>query len=196
MRTLFHLVRHGAYALVDHALGGREPHTLSGEGRAQARRVAAILGTRAINAVVSSPVQRARQTAAPIGEQCGLTVRLDPAFEEIDFGDWTGAQFDALHGDAAWRQWNVFRSTACAPGGEAMLAVQSRAVAGLRRLAAAFPDGEVVVVSHGDVIKAMLSHFLGAPLDLMGRLEVEPGSTSEVVLYDEDARILSVNRLP
>jgi probable phosphoglycerate mutase len=74
-----------------------------------------------------------------------------------------------------------------------MLAVQARAVAAILGLHAAWPEGEVVVVSHADVIKAILAHVLGSPLDLLRRLQIDPGSMSRVALYDCDARVLEVN---
>jgi probable phosphoglycerate mutase len=191
--TVFCLVRHGAYGLIDHGLGGREPHSLSHEGLAQAGRVADALSARPIAALLSSPVQRARETAAVLGARLELTVEIEPDFAEIEFGDWTGASFESLGEVPAWKAWNRFRSMAPVPGGETMLAVQARALAGVQRLAASFPDGEVVVVSHGDVIKAMLAHFLGSPLDLLRRIDIAPCSISRIALYDQDAKVLGVN---
>jgi broad specificity phosphatase PhoE len=196
MATLFHLVRHGAYSLLDQALGGRNPYKLSDEGHIQAGRIAAALSGRPIAATLSSPVQRAMETAEPIAAGLGLTLHIAPDFAEIDFAGWTGAAFTSLHDDPAWHAWNVFRSTAQVPGGEAILGVQTRAVGGLMRIAAAYPDAEVVIVSHADVIKAVLAHFLGAPLDLMRRMEVSPGSISRLLLYAADAKVLAMNLPP
>jgi broad specificity phosphatase PhoE len=77
--TVFCFVRHGAYDLLNHALGGRADHSLNDAGRAQAEAVARGLAGRTIAAVVSSPVQRARETAAPIGALLATTVQFDPA---------------------------------------------------------------------------------------------------------------------
>lgn len=192
MQTLFHLIRHGDYPLQGTGFGGRGDHPLSAEGRAQAGRIAARLQGR-VAAVISSPVRRAIETAEPLAAACGLRVETDAAFTEIDVAGWSGKRFADLHGDPAWGPWNRFRSTAAVPGGEAMLAVQARAIAGLVRLCVAHPDAALAVVSHADVIKAVLVHFLGAPLDLLRRLEIAPGSTSELVVAPEDAKILAVN---
>jgi broad specificity phosphatase PhoE len=196
MAALVHLVRHTTYALLDRALGGRERHSLSAEGRADAERVAAWLEDSHAAAVVSSPVQRARETAEAIARRLGLVVRLDPSFAEIDVASWSGRRFEELQGDAAWKAWNAFRSTVGIPGGETMLAVQARAIAGVMRYATESDEAEFVVVSHADVIKAVLAHFLGAPLDLLRRIEISPGSISQIMLYPEDARILAVNVRP
>ena len=200
MQTLFHLVRHGRYGLIDRALGGRAPgHSLVEAGREEAARVADALRGRSVAAVVSSPVQRALETAAPIAEALGLAVRVDEALVELDCGEWTGMSFEALRERPEWQRWNRFRSCAAVPGGESMLDVQARTVAALERLHAEHGgrDGaEVVVVSHADVIKAALLHVLGAPLDHMGRLEVEPGSRSVLMWHDETARVLATNLPP
>jgi probable phosphoglycerate mutase len=196
MPTLFHLIRHGAYPLLDQALGGRADHDLSDLGRTQADRLAARLAQRPIAAVVTSPVRRAQQTAAPIAAGLGLDLAADPAFSEIDFAGWTGRRFADLAADPAWQAWNRFRGSAVVPGGESMLAVQGRAVAGVLRWAAAYPTAELAIVSHADVIKAVLAHVLGAPLDLMRRMEIGPGSLSQVWLAEADAKVLAVNLPP
>ncbi len=199
MQTLFHLVRHGQYGLIDRALGGRAPgHALVAAGREEAARVAAVLRGRTVAAVVSSPVQRAVETATPIAAALGLSVRIDAELVELDCGDWTGMTFEALHERPEWHRWNSFRSSAAVPGGESMLAVQTRTVAALERLHAeqAGQDAELVVVSHADVIKAALLHVLGAPLDHMGRLEIGPGSRSVVAWHDQTVRVLAANLPP
>ncbi|HEX2941294.1 MAG TPA: histidine phosphatase family protein [Rhodopila sp.] len=193
---LLHLIRHGAYDLIGHTLGGRAPHPLSAAGQAQAARVAEALRGRPVAAVVASPLRRAQETAAPIAARLGLQVQTDPAFNEIDYAGWTGRRFDSLADDPVWQAWNTFRGTAGIPGGETMLQAQARAVAGMTALAAALPDQEVVVVSHADVIKAILVHVLGMPLDLMHRLEVGPASISQVRLYPADATVLCINQAP
>jgi probable phosphoglycerate mutase len=190
------LVRHGHYDLLDRALGGRADHALSAEGRAQAARAGEALRRRGIATVFSSPVQRARETAEIIAEAAGAELREEPAFAEVDFGDWTGASFDALQDDLEWRAWNTFRGAARPPGGELMLEVQARAVGSLLRIAAAHPGGEIAVVSHSDVIKSVLAHLLGSPLDLMRRIEISAGSVSRIALYPEDAKVLVVNAAP
>lgn len=196
METRVLLVRHGSYSLLDRGLGGRGDYALSEQGRGEAERAGARLLQYRPTALVSSPVQRARETAHLIGVRLGLPVELDAAFTEIDFAAWSGKRFDDLHGDSAWQAWNQFRSSARVPGGESILEVQLRAVTGLLCHAASRPDGDLVVVSHADVIKAVLMHFLGCPLDMMRRIEISPGSLSELVLYPQDAKVLAINIRP
>lgn len=134
------------------------------------------------------------ETAAPIAARLKLTAIPDDAFAEIDFGAWTGAAFSELRGRPLWARWNGFRSMARPPEGESILAAQARAVTGLARLASAGPDAAIVIVSHADVIKAMLAHLLGMPLDLLRRLTIGPASISRVELWEDDARVLELNR--
>jgi len=192
--TTFHLVRHASYDLLGRVIAGRAPgHSLNPKGRAEADALAVSLAGRPIAAVVSSPLQRARETAAPIAERHGLPVAIEGDLDEIDFGEWTGLPIRDLHASPEWRSFNTFRSTAPIPGGETMVMAQARALAAILRLRSRYPEAEVVVVSHGDVVKALLAHFLAVPLDLMRRIEIGPASRSGLVVEDSDARIIGVN---
>ncbi len=192
--TTFHLVRHAAHGLLGHTLAGRTPGVaLSAEGRGQAARLADTFASRPITAVVSSPVQRAQETAGPIAGRLGVPVLTDDGLDELDFGDWTGLAFADLQPRPAWQAWNRARSFAPCPGGEGMVAAQSRALASIARLRAAYPGEELVLVSHQDIIKAVLAHFLGCPLDLFHRLTLDPASRSVLAVFEDDARVDGVN---
>ncbi|HYF57126.1 MAG TPA: histidine phosphatase family protein [Salinarimonas sp.] len=194
MTLVVHLVRHAAHGLLGRTLTGRMPGvSLSPEGRAQGKRLAARLGGMPVDAVETSPLERARETAQPIADALGLTPVVAPALSEIEFGTWTGMSFDALADDPAWRRWNAARSLGQPPGGESMLAVQERMRAHLEALRRERPEGRVVLVSHCDVIRAALLHVLGLSLDLYDRIAVDPASVSTLALGDWGARVLSVN---
>ena len=173
--------------------GRMEGVALSEAGRLEAERLAQTLAARPVAAVMSSPLQRARETAAPLAARLGLLVAIEPGLDEIDFGDWAGQTFDALASRADWEAWNRWRSVAACPGGETMLAAQARAVAAVTRLASAHRGGELVLVSHQDVLKSVLAHFLGVPLDLMSRFALDPAHRSVVTLSDGDMRIDGIN---
>jgi probable phosphoglycerate mutase len=171
---------------------------LNTAGEGQAARLADRLRAVRIEAVYSSPLERARQTAEPIARGRGveggaLEVRTLDALAEIAFGEWTGRTLSELDREPAWRRFNSFRSGTRIPGGELIAEVQARAVSGLVALRGRHPAGTVVAVSHGDVIRAALAYWLGMPLDLMQRLEVEPASVSAVELDDDGVRILRLN---
>jgi len=170
--------------------------SLSEAGRDQARQLAACLAGRSIAAVVSSPLERARQTAEPIAAAVGLEVAIDPGLNEIDFGAWTGQAFRDLDGLPEWDAWNSFRSTARCPGGETMLQAQGRALATVSRLREAHQDGEVVLVGHQDVLKAVLAHFLAVPLDLLQRIALDPARRAVVTLLPADVRVDGLNLPP
>lgn len=196
--TLFHLVRHAEHGLLGKVLTGRMPGVkLSEHGQAQAQALAQSFSTRPITAVVSSPLERAQQTAAPIAAILDLNITTEAALNEIDFGAWTGMAFDALHDLPAWHIWNQFRGTAATPGGETMLQALARALAVLARLRMAHPNDEVVLVSHQDVLKAIVAHSLGMPLDLMHRIELAPASRSVLQVYESgDLRVEGINLPP
>jgi len=194
--TTFHLVRHATHGLLPHILAGRMPGVpLSAEGQAQAAALAERFGQgQPIAAIVASPVQRAQETARPIAARLGLPLRTNFGFEEIDFGRWTGRRFDALQPDPAWHAWNRLRSLAQCPGGETMHAAQSRALLALSRLRAEHGSASIVVVSHADVLKAMLAPALGLSLDHLHRITIDPASVSTLVLFEEDCRVDGLNR--
>lgn len=171
--------------------------SLNEDGRAQALRLADHFSKSPIAAVISGPLTRAQETAAPIAAALGLDVITDAGLDEIDFGDWTGMAFDALQGSVEWQAWNRFRGTAPTPGGETMLEALARALRILAHLRRAHPDGEVVLVSHQDVLKALLMHSLGAPLDLVHRIELAPASRSIMRVFDDGGvRVDGVNLPP
>ncbi|MBK5957712.1 histidine phosphatase family protein [Rhodoplanes elegans] len=194
MTTTFFLVRHAPHGLQDRVLVGRTPRIgLSDEGRRQAAALAVRLSTEALTSVHASPRERAQQTANPIAEAARVVVTISPDLDEIDFGIWTGRGVVEMADDPTWRRWNENREHARAPDGESMQEVQQRAVGLLDRLARTHPDGRIAAVSHGDVIRAALLHYLGMRLDAYDRLEVSPASVSTLVVGAWGARLLSLN---
>jgi probable phosphoglycerate mutase len=195
--TTLYLIRHGTHALLGKVLTGRMPHVhLDSHGQQEAQRLAQRFAHEAVNAVVSSPIDRARETAAPIAERLGTEVELSEGFNEVDVGTWTGRTFSDLQADPGWLQWNTRRSLARPPNGESMLDVQCRAVREVERIQAKHSGGCALVVSHGDVIRAALLYYLGMPLDHFDRIEVAPGTVSTLVIGDWGAKIPSFGEAP
>jgi len=190
--TTIHLVRHGSHVLPPGVLAGRLPGVaLSDEGCQQVRRAAERLaGTGGIGAVHCSPLERTYQTAGIIADRLGLTPVSADALIEIDFGGWTGHSFEELDIREDWRRWNHFRTGTRPPGGETMLEAQARA---LRHIETLTPGAATVLVSHCDVIRAVLTHWLGMPADLLLRLEIAPASISTVEIGSWGPRILRIN---
>lgn len=188
------LIRHAAHAQLGQVLSGRAAGVpLSAAGRAQAAKLTERLAGTPLAAVHSSPVDRARETAAAIAGAQGLPVVIAPALDEIDFGAWTGARFDALAGDAAWEAWNTQRSTARPPGGETMAAAQARAWGFVEGIARGYADRTVVLVSHADVLKAVVARVLGLSLDRLLTFDIDPASVTRLVVGDWGARVVTLN---
>jgi broad specificity phosphatase PhoE len=191
--TLF-LVRHAAHDRVDRVLCGRMAGVGLGEaGRRQAAALARRFAGEAVDAVWTSPLDRARETAEPIGGRLGLAVQVRGGLSEIDFGEWTGQGFTALRDDPRWHRWNEARGSERPPGGESMAEAQARAMGEVERARAGHPDGRVVLISHGDVIKAVLARVLGLPIDAHARFEISPASVSALAMWDGGGKVLSMN---
>jgi probable phosphoglycerate mutase len=179
---------------VDRRLAGRLPGVhLNAEGRAQAAALAERLGEKRIHRVVSSPLERARETAAPLAEALRVPVELSDAFTEVAFGEWEGRDIPALECDPRWRLYNVNRSGTSAPGGERLIDTQARFVEALEALRADHSAETLAVVSHADPIRAALLHCLGMPIDFYRRLEILPASISVVEIGDCGPRVLGLN---
>ena len=188
------LIRHAAHDDLGHRIVGRAPGVhLSPEGVRQATALAGQLGDDLIGALYSSPLERAIETAVPIAERLALDLAVAEELNELDFGSWTGRELAELDRIEAWRQFNRFRSSARIPGGETMVEVQARFLRLVERLCADHAGGTVALVSHGDVIRAALAHYLGVHLDLLLRIEISPASLSVVRLSPWGARVLLVN---
>jgi broad specificity phosphatase PhoE len=193
--TTLYLVRHAAHDRVHDTLCGRMPGVTLGErGRVQAIRIAERLAGEAVATVVSSPLERALQTAEPIARKLATPLLVLDTLNEIDFGAWTGRSFQSLANDNVWRAWNSERSTVAPPGGESFAAAQTRCVTAVRDLVEAYPDTGIVAVTHCDVIRAALCAFLNCrSLDDYDLLEISPGSITRLVFWTGGWKVLGVN---
>jgi probable phosphoglycerate mutase len=192
--TTFVLVRHAESIAARGAIAGRTPGLhLTADGVADAARLVDRLSTLALDAVYSSPTQRALETAQPLARGRGLLLRIDEALEEVDYGYWTGKSFDDLADDDQWRAWNAHPGDMTAPNGESIVDVQRRVVTAMRRVCGDHPDGTAVLVTHGDVIRAAVAHYLGMPLDLSRRIEITKTSATVIVDTGADVVVRAVN---
>jgi probable phosphomutase (TIGR03848 family) len=194
MSTTFLLIRHAINDTVDVRIAGRTPGVhLNDEGRRQAEELAHRLDRIQLDAIYSSPLERAFETAEPIAERHGLGITRLDSLSEIDFGDWTWKALDELHADELWHQFNTFRSGMRIPGGETIVEVQARTVCELLRLREKHPEGTLAIVGHGDPIRAVISFYLGSPLDFMLRFVIDPASVSIIELAEASSRLLLMN---
>ncbi len=192
--TLLLLVRHGTTDATGKRLTGWTPGVhLSARGREQAERLVERLSGVPVDAIYSSPLERCRETAAPLAAARRLRVRTREDLGEVRYGGWTGRPLAQLARTKLWRSVQQVPSSARFPGGESLAEVQERTVRELRRIAAAYPKGAVAVVSHGDPIRLAVAHYAGVHPDLFQRLVIEPASVSAVLLVEGVPRIAKVN---
>lgn len=193
--TRVHLVRHAAFDGVGRILAGRAPGVhLSAAGRAQAQRLAHALAHEPIAAVYTSPLERAQETAMILAGPHGVEPSLAPAFIEVDFGEWTGSDSHDLEVHSVWQDFNTLRSLTRIPGGEHMLETQTRAVAGLLELRHSHEGATIAIVSHADVIRAVLGHVLGMPMDYLLRLAIAPATYSTIELRGAWPQVMCIGR--
>lgn len=180
------LIRHGrTSANAQGVLAGCSPGVhLDEKGREQAQHVAQRLHKVPLAGIVSSPLERTRQTSEAIEESqiaAGnrLSVHIDERVIECDYGRWTGQELKKLGKEALWKQVQGHPSSVTFPDGESMRVMQHRAIEAIRHWNDEFGEkATYAVVSHGDVIKAIVADALGIHLDHFQRIAVDPGSLS------------------
>lgn len=192
------LVRHGKTGTTGQVLPGRAPGlSLADEGRAQAEAAAErIAGLRRPAAVYSSPLERARETAAPIAAAVDREVTIEEGLNECDFGAWTGRRLVDLRRRKDWARVQGHASGFRFPDGESFGEMQVRMVEAVDGLGRRHPGRTVVAVSHADPIKAVVSHALGAHLDHFQRVVIAPCSVSALLVGGGNPPIvLAVNEV-
>ncbi len=215
-QTLLLLVRHGTTPTTGKVLPGRAPGLhLAESGTAQAHAVAQRLaewarppasshqpakadpstttGRPAISAVYASPLERTKETAAPIGSALGLRPKVERGLIECDFGEWTGAELSVLAKKPEWTTVQRYPSGFRFPGGESFAGMRARMVETLRALCARHQNETVIAVSHADPIKAAVADALGTHLDLFQRIVVSPCSVTAISYGVAGPTVLAVN---
>jgi probable phosphomutase (TIGR03848 family) len=193
--TTFYLVRHGVTSHTGHKLTGwMEGVGLSSEGRAQAEGAAAMLAGAPLRAIYSSPIDRCWQTAEIVAARHPrLEVRATEEIGEVRYGTWTGRTLKSLAKLKLWEVVQRFPSGMTFPEGESLRAVQARAVNEIEVLRQRHPKASVCCVTHADVIKLVLAHYLGVHIDLYQRIAVAPASVSAFSVSDRGPYVLGMN---
>lgn len=183
----FLLVRHAVTPETGRMLTGRLPGvSLSADGIQQAEELAERLAATELGAVYTSPLERCRETAAALTRSRRLRPRIDRRFIEVDYGKWSGRRLKDLRQLKAWKRLVDTPSRFRFPGGsESLGTAQHRAVTGLEEIASSHPEQTIAVVSHSDIIRLVLAHYLGMAADLFHRLHVTPASVSVVELHPD-----------
>ena len=195
--SLVLLVRHGQTPTTGATLPGRAPGLhLADKGHEQAEAVAQRLAElKKISAVYASPLERTRETAAPIGKVAKQRVRIDRGLLECDFGAWTGKKLKDLMKKPEWRTVQRYPSGFRFPDGESFAEMQNRITSTLHRLADAHRGQVIVAVSHADPIKAAVAAALGTHLDLFQRIVISPCSVTAILYGAEGPVVLTVNSI-
>lgn len=194
--TFILLVRHGQNDWVDKKrLAGWLPDIhLNAVGHQQAQAAAERLAHLPIRAIYSSPLTRCLETADYIAQSHQLPVLVNEAIGEVRYGEWQGQELELLAKEPAWYAVQHFPSRFRFPAGESLLEAQQRAVQAVEMLAAQHPQQLIVLVSHADLIKLLLAHYLGVHIDLFQRIALDPGSVSGFALLEKGmVQVLRVN---
>lgn len=189
------LVRHAPTDETGTRLTGRLPGvSLGEEGERAALATAHTLADLDLAAIYSSPIERTMETARILARPHDLSPICEPGVTEIDFGSWTGRTLESLRQEEQWKTVQSRPSRFRFPGGESFAEAQLRSVESVRRIAAERDGRTVVVVSHSDTIKLVLSHFLGQPLDHFQRLRISTASISDLRLGEKGPPVVvSIN---
>jgi len=194
MTTLV-LIRHATNDWVHKGLlAGWTPGVhLNQEGRAQAQALGERLAASHLDAVYSSPLERALETAQAVAAPHELEVQIHDGIGEVQYGEWNGRSLRELVKRPLWRSVQIYPSGTRFPGGESIGEMQARVVAALDEIRSAHPQGIVAAVAHADVIKAATAFFVGVPLDLFQRLVISPASVTVVGFGPFGPRLLRMN---
>lgn len=194
MTTLV-LIRHATNDWVHKGLlAGWTPGVhLNEEGQAQAQALGERLASSQLDAVYSSPLERAMETAQAVAAPHELEIQIHEGVGEVHYGEWNGQPLRKLAKKPLWTSVQVYPSGTRFPGGESIGEMQARVVATLDEIRTRHPKGIVVAVAHADVIKAALAYYAGVPLDLFQRLVVSPASVSIVRFGHFGPRLIRMN---
>ncbi len=175
---------------------GHQSIPLNQSGELQARRLAAALRHANIAGLYSSPVLRAIQTARILGEVCRVSMTMAPGLSEIGVGDWMNRFWHELADDPAKRDWYTRPHEARPPGGETLHEVQQRAISAIEAIRTIDMDGHWVFVSHADVIRTIVAHYLEMDLAPLRRMRIDNASVTGVEITPQGNQLLFLNYRP
>jgi probable phosphomutase (TIGR03848 family) len=194
MTTLI-LIRHATNDWVRKGLlAGWTPGVhLNEEGQTQAQALGKRLATSHLDAIYSSPLERARETAQAVAKPHDLEVQICDGIGEVQYGEWNGRSIRDLVRKPLWRSVQIYPSGTRFPNGETIGEMQARVVAALDEIRTAHPRSIVAAVAHADVIKAAVAFYVGVPLDLFQRLIISPASVTVIGFGHFGPRLVRMN---
>lgn len=193
--TFVLLIRHGENDWVGtDRLAGRTPGVhLNEKGRQQAQRLVELLADQPLDALYSSPLERCLQTVEPLAAARGLTVQIHAGLLEVDYGDWRGGNLKELSKLPEWQMVQHYPGTFRFPNGESLREVQHRAVTAIEGLHSQHPNGVIALFSHGDIIRTVVAHYIGAPIDLFQRVVINTAAISVLAFHNGRPMVWHVN---
>ncbi len=193
--ALIFLIRHGEneYTRTGKLAGWTKGVGLNEAGQKQAQALASRLKPVRFKHVYSSPLERAQETAAPLAQALGLKVEVREGLGEVRYGEWTGKSLKRLARQKLWRTVQNLPSAMQFPAGETIRGAQLRLVDELERIAAAHPKDMVAVVSHSDPIKLAVAFYLGMPVDLFQRIQIQTCSVTVLRLGQGVPSLVKLN---
>ncbi len=195
--TTVYLVRHAVTSHTGHKLTGwMEGVHLTDEGRRQAERTANLLSDVPFKAVYASPIDRTIETARIVASPHGLDVKVNHEIGEVRYGKWTNRSLKTLARTKLWGTVQRWPSAVRFPEGETLREVQTRAVDAIEKLREERPRDTICCVSHGDVIKLIVAHYLGLHIDLFQRIFIAPASVSVINVSDYGPQVMLLNAVP
>lgn len=184
------LIRHASNDyLTQNRMAGWQPIPLNEQGQRQAHALAQRLASVPLDAIYTSPIERAQETARIIAQPHQLAVQIHPGLTEVNVGDWTDRAIPELQTTDTWKQMLARPFDFRFPNGESNREVHARIVTAIDALVAAHPQHIIVLVSHADPIKIALAHYLGMNLNDFNRLAIDPASLS-VLIFKENRVLL------
>jgi len=197
VETTVFLIRHGVTAW--HAEGrvlGQRDIPLSQPGIAQAEEAAAALRGVKMSEVLSSPLQRAIQTAEIIGQETGIEIARDPRLIDFQLGKWTGMTYADVAKNEEYQRFVQQPESERIPGGESLEDIRRRAVAAVDQALRDNATGDALaIVTHAGIIRVLITHYMGSRPANYHRVRVSPGSISILGFSDDRQlpRVLAVN---
>ncbi|MCP4140377.1 MAG: phosphoglycerate mutase [Chloroflexi bacterium] len=195
--TTFLLIRHGENEYVAKGrLAGRLPAVhLNENGKKQAQNLAKILAKAPIKAIYSSPLERCLETAQPLADALKLDIIPREGLLEIDFGHWQDKTLKSLRRRKLWEIVQKYPSRMEFPEGETFVNAQTRATQEIEALSKLHTQKEMIACfAHSDIIRLILAHYIGTPLDLFQRIMVSPASISTIRLGEMGVQIFNINQ--
>ncbi|MBN1885527.1 MAG: histidine phosphatase family protein [Candidatus Krumholzibacteriota bacterium] len=195
---LLYLIRHGQTDWNrDRRIMGRSDVPLNAAGREMVAATARWLGTAGIPVVYSSTVPRAMESARILAGEWEARIVEEPRLDESAYERWVGRRFDELAGDPDFEAYRTAPTRSTFSAEEGMADIQRRALAAVRRIVEETGDGRAALVSHSDVMKPVVAHYLGMDLDAMHRLAIANASVSMIDFgFDGGPRLRCLNVVP